>query len=336
MMVNPKLPNGYNAWLDDMASWAKSNRKPISAFSISLYGTLQARPLGDIQMANDPRELAAFVESVRADVAPYYPKAHINISEIQLFRDENGRQTGFCTEATNLGAAWYAAILKNAYDAGVNRVVGWGTFEYGSCFTWNGLKSPVYNVVEMYSRMRDFERLAVTVSGTESTSCYIDCIAGEGGAGGRISAIVFSYDPTRSDKEHLLAIQVNGLQPLKRYALEIHCIDRTRSNYRDELLEDFRAAGFADFRDALKESASQFSEHMLEIIDPYFLKPEAYAVFEKNERKYQMMDDLEIIDQALVRAGQKGMWDTNIKIRTNSIFMLNLAPSGNPAGQSRP
>ncbi|MEI8194632.1 MAG: hypothetical protein WCI73_01855, partial [Phycisphaerae bacterium] len=115
---NFMLPGGD--WPGKLAQWATASAKPyavgalprtFNALSLSCYGFLEkSGKEGDGQMGNDPRNLAGVVADLRRRMSPL-GDLPVVIEEGCLLRDENNRRL-WGGEATELGAAWYAAVFK--------------------------------------------------------------------------------------------------------------------------------------------------------------------------------------------------------------------------------
>ncbi len=314
---NVMTPMGDKTWTEPFARWLASGDAPHdpaalprirNRFGFSCYGRGQ--------MKADPRELVSFVNNTRARIAPHMPDALLSVDEGQILHDENGKYL-WHGDGTQLGAAWNAAIFKIAHDVNLERYVQW---DYLS----DGLKSPTYNVIEMYERMRGDMRLAANVEGAPSpATAYVDVIAAKD-TQGKVSVLLFHFDENRAAQGFVnTALSLTGLRPDCDHACVHYRVDRAHSNFFTQWLADSQAAGIT-LRNTGVNSGSRYDMRVQGLLNP---DDGGVALWREKKPAYADMDELEKLgpDQN-VRANAQGGYSMHVSLPTNSVSLLEFTP----------
>lgn len=180
-------------------------------------------------------------------VAPYRAKLNsysqfsnipFDIQEFGILRDENGVRGVSLTDATELGASWYARIADLAYQNRITEIYDWGQEIEAS-----DLPQGRRNVTEMFLKMEGGNRLET-----------IDNITGHAGVipvvkGDKIYLLVYNHNTTRnSTSKRTLYPQLEGGQIAggSTWRLNEWTVDKTHSIMLHELYKDVRAAGVTE------------------------------------------------------------------------------------------
>ncbi|TXG39520.1 hypothetical protein FUA22_06520 [Seonamhaeicola maritimus] len=180
------------------------------------------------------------VASYRAKLNSYpqFNNIPFDIQEFGILRDENGVRGVSLTDATELGASWYARIADLAYQNRITEIYDWGQ-EIESSNLPQGRR----NVTEMFLKMEGGNRLET-----------IDNISGHAGVipvtkGDKIYLLVYNHNTTRnSTSNRTLYPQLEGglITGETSWKMNEWTIDKTHSIMLHELYKDVRAAGVTE------------------------------------------------------------------------------------------
>ncbi|WP_282135212.1 GH39 family glycosyl hydrolase [Seonamhaeicola maritimus] len=180
------------------------------------------------------------VASYRAKLNSYpqFNNIPFDIQEFGILRDENGVRGVSLTDATELGASWYARIADLAYQNRITEIYDWGQ-EIESSNLPQGRR----NVTEMFLKMEGGNRLET-----------IDNISGHAGVipvtiGDKIYLLVYNHNTNRnSTSKRTLYPQLEGglITGETSWKMNEWTIDKTHSIMLHELYKDVRAAGVTE------------------------------------------------------------------------------------------
>ncbi|NLF39903.1 hypothetical protein GX586_10680 [bacterium] len=312
-------------WPARLAQWV-TNGTPVFAegalprkagsLSLSCYGLLARRKTpqeGDDQMGNDPRDLADVVAALRQSMLPL-GGLPVVVEEGMLLRDEDNRRI-WGGEATELGAAWYAALYKVCYDAGVSRYLAWG-HRAGT------LKTPGYNTIELYRRMEGAPRLAATVTVPEGAPGvrYADALAARGDDGA-VRVLAFHYSVNRHAVTiQPVALRIAGLADgacTRRHWR----IDRHHSNFFTQWLAD--SAHIKRHNLPVGRQREWSGTRYDQNVSVTLQKSDRGFWFEK-EKTYGALDDLELFEPDRVVRITNSVYHDELELPANSVSLIEL------------
>lgn len=314
--------------MDWLASGAPSRcphlKGPRLRAGDTLYFSFSAYALS--QMSLDPRDLGPMVRKVRGLALQRFPRnpVLITVGEGNIHYDDDSHRG----DATELGAAWNAALVKIAHDEGLHRFQQWGftSAPHISLFEEHGgLKPPAYNVLRMY-RMMQGGRLIPARAGQpqgpmakagagpgKAAGPYVDAIAVRR-AGGEVMVLCFRFDADREARDGgPVMVTVKGLPPSRPCAVTEYRVDRDHGNYYTLWRRDNGARPLARGKyDALME---------------YQFTPEQKALWEANRERYRTATALVPTDPGSAHAATAadGSYSLRIDLPPNSVALLRVA-----------
>jgi hypothetical protein len=306
-------------WPGRLAQWAAGSTppRPVRAITLSCYGLLAKRATSkvDNQMGNDPRTLADIVAGLRQAMRPL-GELPVLIEEGMLLRDEhNYRLWG--GEATEVGAAWYAAVYKVCHDANVARYLSWG-------FRAGDLKSPSYNLITMYERLEGAARLRVNVTGPsgDRDERYADALAARG-PDGTVRVLIFQYCRDRhANITQPVELRIDGL-PAGRYARRHWRIDREHSNFFTRWLAD---SAHLKRHNLPVGKQKEWNGSAFDLAVPLTLLEADRRFWFAQAQTYAGHDELQRFEPDRPEQIEAGSWQEQLTLPANAVSLLELIP----------
>ncbi|WP_298495869.1 hypothetical protein [uncultured Algibacter sp.] len=180
------------------------------------------------------------VDAYRAKLNSYPQFSNIpfDIQEFGILRDENRVRGLSLTDATELGASWYARIADLAYENRITEIYDWGQ-EIESSNLPQGRR----NVTEMFLKMEGGSRLE-TIDNLSGHAGVIPVIKGD-----IIYLMVYNHNTSRtSTSNRTLYPQLDGGQISggTSWKMKEWTIDKNHGIMMHELYKDLRAAGIVE------------------------------------------------------------------------------------------
>lgn len=158
-----------------------------------------------------------------------------DIQEFGMLRDENGIKGLSLTDATELGASWYATIADIAYQYDITEIYDWGQEVEGS-----NLPQGRKNVTSMLQMMEGGDR--VDAIGNISGYAGVIPVVKDG----KIYLLVYNHNPSRtSTSTRTLYPKIEGglVDGADQWTMNEWTVDKTHGVFMHELYEDVIAAG---------------------------------------------------------------------------------------------
>ncbi|MFK7937281.1 MAG: hypothetical protein AB8G22_27455, partial [Saprospiraceae bacterium] len=173
----------------------------------------------------------------KLDQYPQFRNIAFDIQEFGMLRDENGVRGLSLSDATELGASWYATIADMAYQYGITEIYDWGQEVEAST-----LPMARKNVTEMLQMMEGGDRLATT----DNLTGYTGVIPVA--KNGSIYLLVYNHNPSRtSTSSTTIYPKVVGAQvtSTSNWQMNEWTVDKDHGVFMHELYKDVRNAGVA-------------------------------------------------------------------------------------------
>ncbi|TWO34532.1 hypothetical protein E1J38_001370 [Seonamhaeicola sediminis] len=162
----------------------------------------------------------------------------LDIQEFGMLRDENGVRGVSLTDATELGASWYATVADMVFDYKISEIYDWGQ-EIEASDLPQGRK----NVMRMFQMMENGNRVEA-----------IDNFSGHAGVipvmkGDVMYVLVYNHNPSRtsSNKQTIYPKLTGGIIPSSNtWKMNEWTVDKDHSVMMHELYKDLRNAGVTE------------------------------------------------------------------------------------------
>ncbi len=238
---------------------------------------------------------------------PQFSDIPFDIQEFGMLRDENGTRGLSLSDATELGASWYATIADMAYQYGITEIYDWGQEVEASTLP-QGRK----NVTSMLQMMEGGDRVEA-----------IAALNGFAGAipvvkDGKIYVLVYNHNPSRtSTSSRTIYPQIKGgtITANNEWTMNEWTVDKTHGVFMHELYEDVMAAGVPTKNGRIygNRPSDYFEAGWMDILNA-------------NLPKYQMMAELpQTVTDSIVET-----MDDNITLKLDlephSVKLIELTP----------
>ncbi|MWW23181.1 GH39 family glycosyl hydrolase [Algibacter lectus] len=250
------------------------------------------------------------VEKYRAklDSYPQFRDIPFDIQEFGVLRDENGKRGLSLSDATELGASWYARIADLAYDYKISEIYDWGQEVEGTT-----LPEGRRNVTEMFLKMEGGNRI-------ES----IDNINDHAGVipvtkGNIIYLLVYNHNTSRnSTSTRTVYPQLEGglISGGSSWKMNTWTVDKTHGVFMHELYKDVRAAGVGE-----KNSGRIYGNRPSDRFEDGWTN-----VLNANLAKYTQLAQLpQTIKDSIVRK-KDGKITLKVDLESHSVKLIELIP----------
>lgn len=199
-------------------------------FAISYYEKI------DQNTVRLPEEVEQY--RMKLDSYSQFMDIPLDIHEFGMLRDENGVRGISLTDATELGASWYATIADMAYQYNITEIYDWGQ-EIEASNLPQGRK----NVTRMFQKMEGGDRLQ-TIDMISDYAGVIPVMKAD-----TIYLLVYNHSPSRSDTTtRTLYPKVEGgiIDEGSTWKMDEWTIDHSHGIMMHALYEDLRAAGVSE------------------------------------------------------------------------------------------
>ena len=159
----------------------------------------------------------------------------LDIQEFGMLRDENGVRGISLTDATELGASWYATIADMAYQYRITEIYDWGQ-EIESSNLPQGRR----NVTKMLQKMEGGDRLEAMHKFSGFTGVIPTA------KGDTLFLLVYNHNPSRTDtttKTMYPKVEGGMISGGSTWKMDEWTIDKSHGIMMHALYEDLRAAG---------------------------------------------------------------------------------------------
>ncbi|GAA4950376.1 hypothetical protein GCM10023314_24620 [Algibacter agarivorans] len=184
--------------------------------------------------------LPGIVQSYRSKLNSYsqFRDIPFDIQEFGMLRDENGVRGVSLTDATELGASWYATIADMAFQYKITEIYDWGQEIEAS-----DLPQGRRNVTKMFQMMEDGNRVEA-IDNLSGYTGVIPVIKGD-----IIYLLVYNHNPSRSSSsKRIVYPKVEGglIAGGTKWKMNEWTVDKTHGIMMHELYKDVRAAGVGE------------------------------------------------------------------------------------------
>ena len=230
-----------------------------------------------------------------------------DIQEFGMLRDENGIRGISLTDATELGASWYATIADMAYQYGITEIYDWGQEVEASSLP-QGRK----NVTSMLQIMEGGSRVDA-VANINGYAGVIPVVKD-----GRIYVMVYNHNPSRtSTANRTLYPQIEGGQigGADKWTMNEWTVDKTHGVFMHELYQDVMAAGVPTKNGRIygNRPSDYFEDGWKDVLNA-------------NLSKYELMAELPqtVTDSTVVESN--GSITLKVELAPHSVKLIELSP----------
>ena len=230
-----------------------------------------------------------------------------DIQEFGMLRDENGIRGISLTDATELGASWYATIADMAYQYGITEIYDWGQEVEASSLP-QGRK----NVTSMLQIMEGGSRVDA-VANINGYAGVIPVVKD-----GRIYVMVYNHNPSRtSAASRTLYPQIEGGQiaGVDKWTMNEWTVDKTHGVFMHELYQDVMAAGVPTKNGRIygNRPSDYFEDGWKDVLNA-------------NLSKYELMAELPqtVTDSTVVESN--GSITLKVELAPHSVKLIELSP----------
>lgn len=238
---------------------------------------------------------------------PQFSDIPFDIQEFGMLRDENGIRGISLTDATELGASWYATIADMAYQYGITEIYDWGQEVEASSLP-QGRK----NVTSMLQMMEGGSR----VDAMANINGYAGVIPVV--KDGKIYVLVYNHNPSRtSTANRILYPQIEGGQVdgADNWIMNEWTVDKTHGVFMHELYEDVMAAGVPTKNGRIygNRPSDYFEDGWKDVLNT-------------NLSKYEMMAELpQTVTDSIVEKSN-GNITLKVDLSAHSVKLIELTP----------
>lgn len=269
-------------------------------FSISYYEKI------DQNTVALPEKIAPYRNKLNS--YPQFSTIPLDIQQFGILRDENRRRGLSLTDATELGASWYATVADMVHDFNINEIYDWGQ-EIQSSNLPQGRK----NVMRMFQMMEDGNRLEA-----------IDNFSGYAGVipvakGDVIYALVYNHNPSRtstSNRTIYPKFQGGLISSGSTWKMNEWTVDKNHGIMMHELYEDLRAAGINEISNGRiygNRPSDRFADEWRDVLSANLSKYEDLAKLPKT------------VTDSLVTKGNESLI-LKVDLEPHSVKLIELIP----------
>ncbi|MFC2109698.1 hypothetical protein ACFLSU_03910 [Bacteroidota bacterium] len=239
---------------------------------------------------------------------PQFKDIPFDIQEFGILRGDYGKRGLSLSDATELGASWYATIAAMAYEFNVTEIYDWGQES-------EGLASGRRNVTEMFLKMEGGNRLA-SDHNFDGFTGVIPVVKN-----GKIYLLAYNHNTTRNSNASRVmypVIEGGEVTSASKWKMNEWTIDKTHGIFMNELYKDVRAAGVAN---KTTNSARIYGSRL----DDYF-EAGWKNVFDVNKSKYQTLAKLpKTINNSLIEVRDDKI-TLKVELEPHSVKLIELIP----------
>ncbi len=277
-------------------------------FSYSYYAQLQTN--GDYQIGIEPKDIKILTEELKKDLSPFFNEAKIEVAEASIYLDEEGLKLD-CSDGTELGSAWNAAVYKYSLDVGLEAFTQWG-------YTSEELRSPTYNLFEILENMQGSTRISVT-NPINNTIQNFDGIATK--KQDSVFILIYNFNPDRHSAKSGIKflLKINDLIANQNFKLEESRIDSENSNFFNKWLEYCK-----ELKISPKPGKSRYDMNIAGAYDEKIIENH----WKKQKAFYKVQgDDLIKTYKSDISSRETGNIIIPLEIPGNGIIFLKIYPN---------
>jgi xylan 1,4-beta-xylosidase len=268
-------------------------------FSISYYEKIDQNTV----------KLPGVAELYRTKLNSYSQFSNIpfDIQEFGMLRDENGIRGLSLSDATELGASWYATIADMAYQYGITEIYDWGQEVEASSLP-QGRK----NVTSMLQMMEGGSRVEA-MANINGYAGVIPVVKNE-----KIYVLVYNHNPSRtstSSKTLYPKIEGGQVDGADKWVMNEWTVDETHGVFMHELYDDVIAAGIATKNGRIygNRPSDYFEDGWKDVLNA-------------NLPKYEMMAELpQTVTDSIVEKSN-GNITLKVELTPHSVKLIELTP----------
>ena len=230
-----------------------------------------------------------------------------DIQEFGMLRDENGIRGLSLSDATELGASWYATIADMAYQYGITEIYDWGQEVEASSLP-QGRK----NVTSMLQMMEGGSRVEA-MANINGYAGVIPVVKNE-----KIYVLVYNHNPSRtstSSKTLYPKIEGGQVDGADKWVMNEWTVDETHGVFMHELYDDVIAAGIATKNGRIygNRPSDYFEDGWKDVLNA-------------NLPKYEMMAELpQTVTDSIVEKSN-GNITLKVELTPHSVKLIELTP----------
>lgn len=239
---------------------------------------------------------------------PQFSSIPFDIQEFGMLRDENKKRGLSLSDATELGASWYARIADLAYDYRINEIYDWGQEIEAS-----NLPQGRRHVTEMLLKMEGGNRMEA-IHSIEGHLGLIPVAKGD-----VLYLLVYNHNTTRnSNKRQTVFPQLEGEQisAVSSWKMKEWTVDKDHGIMMHELYKDIRAAGVGE-----KENGRIYGNRPSDRFED-----EWQNVLNANLTKYENLAELpQTISDSIIKTIE-GKLTLKVDLAPHSVKLIELIP----------
>ena len=268
-------------------------------FSISYYEKIDQNTV----------KLPGVAQLYRSKLNSYSQFSNIpfDIHEFGMLRDENAIRGLSLTDATELGASWYATIADMAYQYGITEIYDWGQEVEAS-----NLPQGRKNVTSMLQMMEGGNRVDA-IANINGYAGVIPVVKNE-----KIYVLVYNHNPSRtSTASRTLYPQIEGGQVdgAENWIMNEWTVDKTHGVFMHELYKDVNAAGVSTKNGRIygNRPSDYFEDGWKDVLNA-------------NLSKYERMAELpQTVTDSIVKKSN-GNITLQVDLAPHSVKLIELTP----------
>lgn len=271
-------------------------------FSISYYEKF------DQESINLPGIAAPY----RAKLDSYSQFANIpfDIQEFGVLRDSNGRRGLSLSDASEMGASWYARVVDLAFDYRINEIYDWGQEVEGS-----DLPAGRKNVMRMFQMMEGGNRLQTNDIINFNVHAGVIPVL----KNGNIYLLVYNHNTTRNStfkRTYYPSLEGGEISAHTTWKMNEWTVDKTHGVFINELYKDIRNAGVGEKTNGRiygNRPSDRFENGWTDVLNSNLAKYEALAQLPKT-----------ITDTIVEKKNNKLTIEVNLE--PHSVKLIELIP----------
>ena len=269
------------------------------------------------------KEFQGVVDAIKEKLKKYGMdgKVALGIGEGQLMLDEDGKYL-WGGDGTEYGAAWQAAYQIFGIRNGLDRIVQWE-------FTSDGVKTPKYNVIEMFEKMKGDTRVKMEVTKDTRDNLgksldKIDGIASVNGQKTSLKILIFDQHKYRDpgglgveDPQNVKIIVKKLPFDAAKVYVKHWLVDANHSNFFTQWLKDSKNIRRVDRSDM---PGSIYDAQVVSVLDQ-----NGRNFWYSHKSHYLEIDDLETDGpQTEQSVSNDGSFTINIKMHPHQVSLLEI------------
>ncbi len=241
---------------------------------------------------------------------PQFSNIPLDIQEFGMLRDENAVRGVSLTDATELGASWYARVADLAFEYRISEIYDWGQ-EIESSNLPQGRRnvSKMFQMVESGTRLQSIDNLSPNVH-----AGIIPVIKN-----GNIYLLVYNHNTTRNStntRTFFPILEGGEIAGSTSWKMNEWTVDKDHGIIMHELYKDIRAAGVGEKTNGRiygNRPSDRFEDGWRDVLSANLSKYEAIAELPKT-----------IVDKSIITKDDKLTLEVNLE--PHSVKLIELIP----------